>query len=405
MLARFLGAQWLAIAFNGAISFGLSVLIARTFGPELFGVYATAISFGALFSVLVDGGFCRLLQRETARSTPELAPISNNIAGFAFGHALSVALGSSLLVSLLSPHSLPTIFAALGAFGAAVMGQFGLSILRGRGSFVKDAAWQISSRLLTAVCVFLAIVGGANQPWQILAAQFVGAVAFVVLVMALLHVRPIFTIPLGIYRVVLPFVWLDLAKVIYYRADVLLLKLMAVPQADIGYYGVAYRIIEAFLLLASPVSLILFRKFRISSGSVDAAIRQMLLPAALAALIGLAVALILWQFGDSFIAFAYGQNFRPAARLLAILGVSLILAATNGVLNQAALAVGIERWCAVSASCAAVVNVGGNIMLLPSYGVDAAAWMTVVAELVLGAGVATGLFSKWKSSRSVLIVA
>ena len=75
----------------------------------------------------------------------------------------------------------------------------------------------------------------------------------------------------------------------------------------------------------------------------------------------------------------------------------------NRLLNQAALAIGIERWCAMSATCAAIVNVGGNLLLLPRFGVGAAAWMTVVTEIVVGACVETGLFFRQRSARSVLI--
>jgi O-antigen/teichoic acid export membrane protein len=405
VLGRFLGAQWLAIAFNGAISFGLSVLIARTFGPQSFGVYAAAISLGGLFSVFVGSGFNQLLQREATRPTPELASLAQRLPGFAFGHALLVVFGFSMVAVVLSPfYHLPTLLAALGAFGVAVMGQFGLSMLRGRGRFVKDAGWQISNRLLTAAGVVLVILLGASQPWQVLTAQAVGAVAFVLFVMAFFQLRPAFKIPVAIYRVVLPFVWLDLATVVYFRSDVLLMKLMGVPNTDVGYYGVAYRIIEAFLLLASPVSLILFRKFRIASGSTEVTIQQVLLPAISAALIGLAIAVSLWFLGDYCISLAYGHDFYPAGRLLGILGISLIFAAANGVLGQAALALGIERSLALSATCAAIVNVTGNLIYLPRFGVAAAAWMTVVTEVVLGAGIASGLYLKWKSTRSVLIV-
>ena len=404
MLGRFLGAQWLAIVFSGVITFALSVLIARSFGPELFGVYAAAISLGGLFAVFIGCGFNQLLQRETTRPTPELASLAPHIPGFAFGHALLVVGGLSLLVLALSLfYHLPTLLAALFAYGGAVMGQFGLSMLRGRGRFVKDAGWQISSRLVTAACVVLVIALGASQPWQILTAQSLGAAAFVAFVMKFLQVSPVFRIPPTLYRVLLPFVWLDLATVVYFRADMLLLKFVGVPSAEVGYYGVAYRIIEAFLLLASPVSLILFRQFRIASGSAQVAIRQMRLPALGAALIGLFIAQSLWFLGDYCIALAYGRDFYPAGRLLRILGISLVFALTNGVLGQAALAVGIERWLALSATVAAVVNVAGNLLLLPRYGVAAAAWMTVATEFVLGACIVGGLYLKWKNTRSVLI--
>ena len=72
-MKRLLGAQWLAIAFVGGVSFVLSVFIARRFGPETFGVYAQAISLGALLGILIDGGFGKLLIRETVRASPVLA--------------------------------------------------------------------------------------------------------------------------------------------------------------------------------------------------------------------------------------------------------------------------------------------------------------------------------------------
>ena len=400
-LAHVLGAQWLAIVFNGALSFALSVLIARSFGPELFGVYATAVALGGLLSVLVDCGFCRLLQREQTRATPDLAVHAGDLGGYAVGHALRLLLGLAVAVVLLPlPFHMPTLLAALGAFGTAVMGQFGLSLLRGDGRFVKDAGWQVASRLLTAACIVGALLAGADQPWQVLAAQLLGAAAFVLVVLKSLRVRPAFDIPWRLYRRLLPLVWLDLATVVYFRADMLLAKLLGVPNAEVGYYGVAFRILEAFLLLASPVSLILFRKFRIVSGDAEAAIRQVPRPTLAAALVGLAIAFGLWLFGERLIVLAYGDAYRPAGPLLAILGCTLIFAVANGVLNQAALALGCERACALSASAAALVNVVGNLVLLPLYGVTAAAWLTAATEVVLGAGVAGALWSKWKQCRS-----
>ena len=48
MLKRLLGAQWVAIGFFGAISFLLSVAIARRFGPEAYGVYVQPVSLGGV---------------------------------------------------------------------------------------------------------------------------------------------------------------------------------------------------------------------------------------------------------------------------------------------------------------------------------------------------------------------
>jgi O-antigen/teichoic acid export membrane protein len=74
-----------------------------------------------------------------------------------------------------------------------------------------------------------------------------------------------------------------------------------------------------------------------------------------------------------------------------ILGCSLIFILPNGILNQAALALGLERWFAISATIAAIVNIVGNMLFIPVYGVMAAAWMTVITEAVLGICVAVGV--------------
>ena len=87
MLKRLLGAQWVAIGFVGAISFLLSVAIARRFGPEAYGVYAQAVSLGAFLVILIDGGFGKLLMRETVRESSALIGHGKDLHAFAFGHA------------------------------------------------------------------------------------------------------------------------------------------------------------------------------------------------------------------------------------------------------------------------------------------------------------------------------
>lgn len=100
------------------------------------------------------------------------------------------------------------------------------------------------------------------------------------------------------------------------------------------------------------------------------------------------------QLGGAVIAFAYGEVFSPAAGLLTVLASSLVFALANGVLFQGALAMGLERWCALGATVAALFNVSANLILLPRYGVAAAAWVTVVTEMVVGLLLVYGLSSR-----------
>lgn len=398
MLKRLLGAQWLAIGFVGGVSFALSVFIARRFGPETFGVYAQAVSLGALMGILIDGGFGKLLIRETVRVSPVLAKHFPNLHGFAFGHAFWVTTFLALLV-LNNPFHLhwPTLLATVGAFGAGIFAQFSMAILRGQGRLMRDALWQMASRTLTAACMALALWWGADAPWQLLAAQFLGALVLLLLLMRKGWVRPVLRIPREIYAVVLPLIWLDLATVIYFRSDILIFKLMEIPKADVGAYGVACRLIEAVLLLATPVSLLLFRRFRLNvEVAGQETIARVVRLAALAGGLGLLVFLLALPTADMFFRMIFGEGFGLAGGLFKVLSLMLVFALANGVLGQGVFALGLDSHYVWTATVAAVFNVAGNLLLMPAYGAWAAAWMTVATEVVLGLGLSAALFVAWK---------
>jgi len=393
MIFSFLGAQWLAIAYIGLASFGLSILVARSLGPDLFGVYAVALSVGALVAILIDGGFSKLLQRERARGSAALVQIASALPALAYGHAMIAISALSVLAVLLFPNNKMTSLITVWCFGAAVLNQYGLAILRGDGRLVRDASWQIGNRTLSAVCMATAVLFlGASLPWHVLMAQFVGTAAFGLFVTLFLRVRPRFAVPSVVYRAVLPLVWLDLATAVYFRSDMVLLQFLNAPKIELGHYGVAYRLIEALILLASPIGLILFRHFRQGSDMPVRMVKQMLLPPmAYATLVGVALALLMWFFSDTIVSLAYGQSYQGTGALLAVLGCSLIFILPNGILNQAALALGLERWFAISATITALTNIAGNLLFIPVYGAMAAAWMTVLTEAVLGLCVAVGV--------------
>lgn len=398
MLKRLLGAQWLAIGFVGGVSFLLSVFIARRFGPEAFGVYAQAVTLGTLLAILIDGGFGKLLMREAARSTPALASHKGDLHGLAFGHALLVmAIMGLVAVTLPLPLHGPTLLATVAAFGLAVMGSLSLAILRGKGRLVRDAASQIVNRTLTAVAVALALWFGANAPWQILVAQAVGALLFLAFLMREAWVSPRFRVPAEVYAVVVPLIWLDLATVIYFRSDMLLFKAMGVPKADVGAYGVAFRLIEAFLLLATPVSLMLFRHFRLNGDSMrNATLWRIVRIAGMAGCVGLAIFVMSLVTADWFFTTAFGDEFALAGDLFKVLSLMLVFALANGVIGQGVFALGEDRRYVWTATAAAVFNVLGNLLVMPVYGVWGAAWMTVATEVVLGAGLVWALAMAWR---------
>lgn len=398
MLIRLLGAQWLAIGFNGVISFSLSVFVARTLGPEVFGAYTLAVSVGALFGIVIDGGFGKVLLREAVQPTKGGLFGATELPSYAVGYAFMVTAGLFTSV-LLVPHSFHrlTFVAIVLTFGTAVLSQFSMSILRGQGRLMRDALWQIVSRFLTATFMMVTLIAGGREPWEILSAQCAGTLFLLVILSKNQLIIPKFVVPLSVLRMTMPLLWLDLATVVYFRADMVLLRLLDIPKIEIGYYGVAYRVIESFLLLASPVGLLLFRRFRLGGRGNEQSLSLILKPAAIAGLVGLSIFAGSMLFGEYFIALAFGAMYRPAGQYLEVLSLFLAFALANGVLSQGALAFGLERVCMVAATVAAFVNIMANVCLIPTYGVMASAWTTVLTELMLGLCILIGLFVKLKN--------
>ena len=392
MIYRFLGAQWLAVAFVGALSFGVSVLVARRLGSELFGVYSAALSAGAMVAILVDGGFGKLLQRERVLPTPALSIPPNSLPGMACAHAALMISVCLIAAMLFGPANWPISLAVLSLVGAMAVIQFGLAMLRGDGRLVRDAAWQVGGRVLTALSVVLFLCWGATEPWQMILAQSVGGWIFAIGVIAALQIRPVLFIPATVYRALLPLVLIDVVTVVYFKIDMILLPLLGVPDSQVGEYGVAYRLLEAALLFASPVGLILFRRFRLGATDAHRTVRQISQIWGLVTAFGLMLWLLIFWLSEWLIVGAYGSAYIGAAPLLVVLAGALVLMLGNSVLNQAVLALGLERALATAATFALIINIAGNLWLIPRYGVMASAWMTVLTEVVLGLKVAVVIY-------------
>jgi O-antigen/teichoic acid export membrane protein len=121
--------------------------------------------------------------------------------------------------------------------------------------------------------------------------------------------------------------------------------------------------------------------------------------AAIASGLGMAIFLVSWPVADDLFRMVFGEGFALAGSLFKVLCLMLVFALANGVLGQAVFALGLDSFYAWTATAAAFFNVAGNLLLMPTYGVWAAAWMTVATELVLATGLLTALFGAWRTRR------
>lgn len=383
MRLRALSAQWAATAYVGGISLALNILLARLLGPSDFGRYGVALAAGAMLTIFLDGGFKNLLLRERTRGTAALAAVVPRLHAVALGHAVTVAAVAAALTLLLSSDIHALGLATVACFLGVVLTQYISSVLRGEGRFGADAAWQMGARTLSAAVILLVLAAGVDSPAGILLAWAVGSLAAILLLPHGQTRMPRFEWHPETYRAASFLLWIDLATVIYFRADMLLMEALGVPAHELGQYAAAYRLVEAVILGFTPVALLIFRSLRLEVQNPLRMRRRMILNVTAAMLLGACIAGLLFAIADQLIPFLYGADYPDAAGLLGILAAALAFLLPNAVLTQAAVALNREKAYALVATTAAVFNVALNLWLIPIHGAVAAAWTTVATEVAL----------------------
>jgi O-antigen/teichoic acid export membrane protein len=381
---RLLSYQWVATVIQALVSFGLSILVARHLGVDQFGVYAIAMSAGFFITILMDGGFTTLLQRESARASLGDSLEGKNVSRYALGYTFLV-VAFLTAVAFINPFGQDaiTLFAIIFAFSPVVLIGHSMSILRGQGRLLRDAVLQMVMRFFTAFYVVAFILYGLESPASILFAQGVGGFTAYLTLAFRSRIKPLFFIPWNAFKVALPLAAWAIAFAIYSRSDLLLCRLFDIPRSDVGEYAIACRLVEALQVFSGPVGILIFRKFRIAELSKEVSVKKIMMVTYAALFIGALICIGGFIFSPLAIPWIFGEEYRASVLLFEVLTIGLIFFLGNTVLFQAYIALELERLLMILTALAGIFNVTLNVILLPRYGVEASAWTSVLTQFSL----------------------
>jgi O-antigen/teichoic acid export membrane protein len=367
------------------------VVLTRYLGPDDYGRYALALSFMQLFGVLADAGLTTIVVRELSRDRARAHELMANALTLRLVLALAtIALAG--LVSLLLPYEPDVRTAILIAGVPLLLGSLNSAItavlqadLRMARAAVADVVGRLAAFAAVLVVVWLdlgfhAAVGAA------------GVGAAVTLVTTWLLVRKLAPVRMAasaevwrpLLRTSLP-VGLALAlNEMYVRADTVIISIYR-DFDEVGLYSLAYRVLElttvlgaAFLTSIFPVIARRAREGRLRE-SVQVAWDVFVIAGAALAACGAAVA-------PELIRVAGGPDFADAADPLRVLLVAGAIAFVNGVIGYTLIAVDRQRNALWLNATGLAVNVALNLVLVPAYGIVAAAVVTLFSELLVLAG-------------------
>jgi O-antigen/teichoic acid export membrane protein len=375
------------------------VTMARQLGPDGYGAFMFAL--GLTTALLVGAGFGtdELTAREVARDHTRGGRYLSDVATLKTVTAVGlIALG--VLIAQLGPFSRDARAAVLIlGIGVAVeaIARTWYMIFQANERLELISLSIVLQRTLTAVIGIVVLLLGGG----VIAASLVYTVgALAGLAVSELSVRRL--VPhrprpqprtwLPLLRTAFPIGVAFLLYVLLMRLDVTLLSFIS-GEKEVGVYAAAYRLVESTQFVAWAMSAAMMPWLsRTAAGGLQrgyelglAAMNAVLLP----------ISLIFTLFAPGIVHLLYGHAFDAAVLPLQLLGLTSALYGMQSYASTSLIARDAPTTFGKLVAVVVVLNLGANLVVIPKYGADGAAAVSLASGLLLGAA------SVWLAGRRV----
>lgn len=367
-----------------------TVVLARVLEVEAFGAFMSLLGVSLVFAAVTDLGSSMLVEREiaAARANRGLLFSATMLRVWVVAPVLATAVTLSALLSdgpntsieVLAPFACGTLFLSCSMVTNAVL----QGALRFRASALTQATGRV---VFTVACVALWLSPGAGTSNLALAAcaYALGELVNLVLQVGTLLARPP-SLPDGrltryAYRAYLPYWANSVFNLIYNRADVALVAVLASSQ-EAAFYAPASSLQNAMAMFPGLVTAALpavgARIFADdpASGLLERTVRR---SAVTAGAVGLVCSLALVgiaPFADRIL----GADYEESSTSIAILGFSLPFYGVGLALIAYLFAVGRPALTVWGFGAALVTSLIGQAVLTPIYGSNGAAVANLIRE-------------------------
>lgn len=389
---------YLVAAFVGQkiLSFTYFTLAARAVGIDGAGQYVAATAFTTIFSVFVDLGLSNVLVRETAKDRDRAGELLANVLGIKVALAALTVVATLVTARLLGYEgdTLTMIWIASAVMVLDSVHLIFYAVMRGFQDLRFEAVGVITGQVVTITAggVFIFVLG-LPLPYLIVA-LLIGSTWNVAWALRSITrhfpVRVSFRFDRGIVRylaaVTFPFALAGIFTRVYSYIDSVMLSRLA-TNAELGAYGVAYKLTFAFIFLPMSFAAAVYpamSEYYVSDrkrlGTVFATSLKYLYLVVAPLACGIAV------LARPLVLLVYGPDFAGAILPLQILIFSLIFAFLYWPAGSLLNACDRQGRNTVILGITMASNVALNIWLIPRYGATGAASAALLGNFVLWAG-------------------
>lgn len=375
-------------AGSAALLLVLLTIAGRFLSVDDYGRFGYALALATIVETVMDLGLSQVTVRAVARDRAAAEHLFPNVLGLKI---VWVALGLAIL-GVVTPilRTDPVVIKLCYALGVSSAARSYLltarGLLQGLHRFDLEALAVVSDRVLLLVSGGAALWAGLGLFG--LAAAFVGSRLVMLGAMQIMlgrvipTVRPTFdrAVWRDIQSAALPLGFFMIALNTYAYIDTVILGLMR-TDAEVGLYRASYSVYEGLTYAPSILAAVLTPRLSYLF-SHDRTAHRALFGRSLAASAILGVVL----GGGAVLAAApvitllFGARYAAAALPLQILAGGALFVFATWILHAAAISTNLDRRLLLTTVIGLGTNVALNRALIPRYGINGAAWATVLAE-------------------------
>lgn len=370
----------------------VGIIVARHLGPEQYGTMNYVISFVFLFQIFASLGLDNIEIREEARGNEPY----NKIIGTAFGLKILSALFTMSITILISYIMEDDVHVtAMVALYSCSMIANTLTVTRNYfTSQVKNeyiVKTEIAGTVLGMILKVLFLSLNLSLPW------FLAATTFDYFILALgyclsykMKVGKIscwkFNCKYALYLIQesLPLMLTSAAVLVYQRIDQVMIGNMINKEA-VGYFSVASRFVEVLIyiptMLTQTISPILVS---IREKSQEDYLKKCQLFINISFWFTMTISLLTSVLSYWIILFTFGKSYIYAAIVLQILSFKAAFVALSSAAGNMIIIEDLQKWVIIRDILGCIVCVSLNFLLLPKYGIMAAAIIAIFSNIMAG---------------------
>lgn len=373
----------------GVIAVGAS---ARYLGLAEFGALVTATAYSAVLGALSEVGLFTIGVRELAKRPDESKRIIGSLLTLSFVISLmGLALGLLVMLMIYGGDENSrvregiTVLLLMSWPLTAPATVVGCYFTAQQKAYLGIIASVVGSVISIALLVTVILAGGGFLGIVVAygAASMGYGATMLVLSIGRVRLRPSLDLPHAwqLLRWALPLGAATFLLGIYWKIDIILLSRLG-TSSDVALYGVAYKIIDAVLVLPGYVMVTLLPEFARLADQREALARIMQKAIGVMQVAGTPILVLCIVFADEIVRTIGGGDYGESAALLRILMAGVALAYLATVLGQGIVALNLQNRLLYVSVGVLAVNVASCVALIPLLGPRGAAIAYVAAEAV-----------------------